>query len=236
MPNGWNHRARLARKRWTKTLCKHGFGTHCQDVERSKQKQFEINFTPFLHKSIVFSAINAAGVRVRGGRGEGLGLGRGFGVNARRATIRPFVRKSPVTSHQSQHIKFRFPAHKTFSDVRISCGFPLCARTTLARTASSALHLLHTRDMAIQQRGEVTTFDCERDFHYYKEAVKLPCQFCGIKQGGTKAYIMNEKGACYCCWRKKHENKPIADPKTCGCMQHVCARDPTHPYAHVFAK
>ncbi len=56
----------------------------------------------------------------------------------------------------------------------------------------------------------------------WRRVMKFPCQFCGIKQGGSKAYSYNGMGVCYCCWCK-----PLGAGRsalTCTCCQHAVAR------------
>lgn len=68
----------------------------------------------------------------------------------------------------------------------------------------------------------------EAEYYKYGEeqywtVIVMPCQFCGIRQGGTTAYVFLAKGVCYCCWRKPPGEgaKSAAD---CICCQHAVAR------------
>jgi hypothetical protein len=63
-------------------------------------------------------------------------------------------------------------------------------------------------------------YGCYRD--EWRAVMQLPCQFCGIKQGGTKAYSYNGMGVCYCCWCKPLSAGKSAE--TCKCCQHSVAR------------
>ncbi len=71
-------------------------------------------------------------------------------------------------------------------------------------------------DFPTFDKKTMSFIDCKDD--RYEIFRFKPCSYCGVRQCRTLIYMLNNKLACYCCWRWTKGKKKCLEPH---CAQHL---------------